>query len=280
MNTMEFQSAAWPGSTDVSAWWLVLVKISQVFGAIFRATILAGLYPFAVADGACQRLVTTPTGSALAHARAAWLHRWSRIARRVLGLRLNQRGFSPVSGIVVANRTSLLDAILLAAVRPCVFVAGAEVRRWPIVGVLARLGGTLFVDRRRWNDSARINFMIQRAVQRRLLVVIFPECGSSDGTTTLRAFGSALFQPAVELGCTLTAAAISYRSERGDDSRTPAFAPNARFLTQVAHLLTRCRARAVIAFGGPTFHHGDRKHLAKQLRGEVRDLKFHAAQPA
>jgi 1-acyl-sn-glycerol-3-phosphate acyltransferase len=280
MNTMDFQSAAWLRSTDVSAWWQGLVKIRQGFRAILGATILAGLYPFAVADAACQRLVTTPTGSALAHARTAWLHRWSRIARRVLGLHLHQRGFTPVSGIVVANHTSLLDAILLAAVHPCVFVAGAEVRRWPIVGVLARLGGTLFVDCQRWNDTARVNFMIQRAVQRRLFVVIFPECGSSDGTTTLRAFASALFQPATEIGCTLTAAAISYRSERGYDSRTPAFAPNARFLNQVAHLLTRCRACAVIAFGGPTFHHGDRKHLARQLRGEVRALKFLAARRA
>jgi 1-acyl-sn-glycerol-3-phosphate acyltransferase len=280
MNTIEFQSAAWPGSTDVSGLRLVLAKIGRVFRAILRTTILAGLYPFAVGDAAWQWLVTTPTGSALAHSRAAWLHRWSRIARRVLGLRLNQRGFTPVSGIVVANDSSLLDAILLAAARPCVFVAGAEVRRWPIVGVLARLGGTLFVDRRQWNDTARINFMIQRAVQRRLLVVIFPECGSSDGAPTPRGFASALFQPAAELGCTLTAAAIGYRCERVDDRRTPAFAPNARFLTQVAHLLTRCRARAVLAFGGPTFHHGDRKHLARQLHGEVRALKFLAAQPA
>ena len=279
MNTMEFQSAALPRTIDGSSAWLVMVRMGQAVRAILRATVLAVLYPLALADAAWQRLVVTPNGSALAHARAAWLHRWSRIARRVLGLRLDQRGFTPVSGIVVANHTSLLDAILLAAVRPCVFVAGAEVRRWPIVGMLARLGGTLFVDPHRRNDTARINFMIQRAVQRRLLVVIFPECGGSDGIT-LRAFTTTLFQPAAELGCTLTAAAVNYHVASQSENEAPLFEQKTGFLRQLAHLVTRRRSRAVVSFSPPRFRRGDRKQLARQLRGEVLDLKLRHALPA
>ena len=279
MNTIEFPSAEWPRSTEVWALWLALLRAGQAVRAILRATVLAVLFPMAVADAAWQRLVTTPTGTALAHARAGWLHRWCRIARRVLGLRMDRRGFIPVFGIVVANHTSVLDAILLAAVRPCVFVAGAEVRRWPIVGLLARLGGTLFVDPQRRNDTARINFMIQRAVQRRLLVVIFPECRGTDGTM-LRAFTSALFQPAAELGCPLTAAAINYCVDCDSGHSTPLFSQKTRGLSQLAHLLMRCRLRAVIAFSAPTFHRGDRKQLARQLRGEVLDLKLRTAHAA
>ena len=234
---------------------------------------------FAIVDAAIVRLVTEPTGTRLAHARAAWLHRWSRIVRRVLGLRLDQRGFIPASGIVVANHTSLLDAILLAAVRPCVFVAGAEVRRWPIIGLLARLGGTLFVDRHRRNDVSRVNFLIQRAVQRRLLVVIFPECGGSDGTT-LRAFTTALFQPAAEIGCTLTAAAINYHAACDPENQAPLFAQRTHFFRQLAHLVTRHRARAVVSFSAPRFRRGDRKQLARQLRGEILDLKLRHTLPA
>ncbi len=276
MNAIEFPSVALPRTTVGLSIWLGLARTGQIVRAILCAGVLGLLYPFAVADAAWQRLVTTPNGSALAHARAAWLHRWSRIARWVLGLRMDRRGFTPVSGIVVANHTSVLDAILLAAVRPCVFVAGAEVRRWPVVGVLAQLGGTLFVDPHRRNDIVRINFMIQRAVQRRLLVVTFPECRGTDGTT-LRAFTSALFQPAAELGCTLTAAAINYRVESDRAHSTPLFSQKTRGLSQLTHLLTRCRARAVVAFSAPTFRRGDRKQLARQLRGEVLDLKLRAA---
>ena len=279
MNAAVVQSRAALGGGESDLPWLTLEKIAPAVRVVFRAAILAMLYPLALADAAWQRLVTTPTGTALAHARAAWLHRWSRIARWVLELRLEQRGFTPVSGIVVVNHTSVLDAILLAAVRPCVFVAGAEVRRWPIVGLLARLGGTLFVDPSRRNDTARINFMIQRAVQRRLLVVIFPECGGTDGTT-LRAFTSALFQPAAELGCTLTAAAITYRVEGARAHSTPPLSQKTRGLSVLAHLLTRCRARAVVAFSAPTFRRGDRKQLARQLRGKVLDLKLRTAHAA
>jgi hypothetical protein len=214
---------------------LAIERMMGWLWVLIRMGVLAVLYPIALADAAHVRLVTTPTGSALAHARAAWMHRWCRVVRCVLGIRLEQRGYTPVSGIVVADRGSVLEAILLAAVRPCVFVAGAEARRWPIVGWLARLGGVLFVDPARRADTARINFMIQRAVQRRLLVVIFPECRG--------AFGSALFQPAAELGCTLTAAAVVHRG-----------------------------ARSVVAFSPPTFHRGDRKELARQLRVEVASL--------
>jgi len=95
---------------------------------------------FAVADAILTRIVAAPTAIALAHARAAWLHRWSRAARWVLGVRFEQRGVMPPSGIVTANYSCFLDAILLAAVGPCVFVAGAEVRRWPLIGILARQG--------------------------------------------------------------------------------------------------------------------------------------------
>jgi len=240
-----------------------------------RAVALLGIWLLAIVDVALVRLMTEPTGARLAHARATWLHRWSRIARRALGLRLEVRGFSPVSGIVVANHSGLIDALLLAAVRPCVFVAGAEVACWPFVGLIARLGGTLFVDRRRRRDVVRVNFMIQRAVQRRLLVVVFPGCGSSDGST-LRTFTSALFQPAAELGCTLTASAIDCRAE---DGRAPLFAQETDFVSQLAHLITRTRAHASIAFSSPAFRRGDRKHLARLLRSEVLALKLRRAQP-
>jgi 1-acyl-sn-glycerol-3-phosphate acyltransferase len=279
MKTMDFLAVTLPGIAAASTLPLLLVETGQLARAILRAAVLAILYPFALTDAAWQRVVAPPNGNALARTRAAWLHRWSRIARRVLGLRIDQRGFTPVSGIVFANHASLLDAILLAAIRPCVFVAGAEVRRWPVVGVLARLGGTLFVDPSRRNDTARINFMIQRAVQRRLLVVIFPECRGTDGGT-LRDFTPALFQPAAELGCTLTAAAINYRVECDHAPSTPLFSLKTRGLSQFAHLLARCRAGAVIAFSAPTFRRGDRKQLARQLRGEVLDLKLRTAHAA
>jgi hypothetical protein len=155
---------------------------------------------------------------------------------------LLRRGFTPVSGIIVSNRNSLVDAILVASIQPCVLVVGVEVRRWLIIGFLAQLSGALFVRSTRFSDVPRINFMIQRTVHRRLLVVMFPGCGDSDGRPS-QTFTSTLFQPAIELGCTLTAASSSHRN-----------------------------GRAVIAFSSPKFRRGNRKDLAHQLWHEVASL--------
>src|SRR4030095_4091831 len=109
-----------------------------------RGATLAALYPLALADAVWLHVVTTPTGTAFAHAHAAWLHRWCRIVCRVLGLRVTQSGFTPVAGMGGADDSSVIGAVLLSATRPCVFVVGDQVKRWPVVGLLARLGGTLF----------------------------------------------------------------------------------------------------------------------------------------
>ena len=248
--------------------WELSVRLSFALLRTLGFSIIAAL---AVADAILTRIVAVPTAVALAHARATWIHRWSRAARWVLGVRMEQRGVMPASGIITAKYTCFLDAILLAAVRPCVFVAGAEVRRRPVIGLLARLGGTLFVDRRRHNDVARVNFLIERALRRRLLVVIFPECGGH-GDGRLGPFATALFQPAVELGCSVTGAAFIYQSFRNGESVRKGHSQGGGLFRQFAHVVSRWRHRAVGAFCGPSFHHGNRKQLASQLRMETLDL--------
>ncbi len=81
------------------------------------------------------------------HARAAWLHRWSWFACRVIGIRITIRGSMPPSGLLVSNHLTYLDVLVLSSIRPCVFVAKREVVGWPFFGWLARAAGTIFVDR-------------------------------------------------------------------------------------------------------------------------------------
>jgi 1-acyl-sn-glycerol-3-phosphate acyltransferase len=234
-----------------------------------NALILAALFPLALADAAWVRLVTTRTGCALAHARAAWLHRWCRIAARVLGLRVDQRGFTPVSGMLVGEDSSLQGVVALGATRPCVFVAGDEVKRWPLIGTLAELGGTLFIDSKRRQDAARINFMIERAISRRLVVVVFPGCGPAASR-----FASALLQPAAALRCTLTAAAIQWNRIGDPTTPTRHVVPvGGALFPRCRHFLAHSNARATITFGPPAFRRGDRKELARQLRCEVIRLR-------
>jgi len=239
--------------------------------ALLRTLAFLFIAALAVADAIVTRIVAVPTGVGLAHARAKWLHRWSRAALMVIWVRLEQRGVMPPSGIITARYSFFFDAILLASIRPCVFVAGAEVRRWPALGLLAQLGGTVFVNPRRRNDLARVNFLIGRALRRRLPVIIFHECGNPAGSL-LRPFASALLQPAVELRCSLAAAAFAHQTRRDGESAPIGITHKGGLLGQFAQLVGRWRPLAIAAFHGPVFHHGDRKQLASQLRIETREL--------
>ncbi len=81
------------------------------------------------------------------HTRAAWLHRWARVALYLLGTRVECHGTIPRSGLLVSNHLSYLDIIVFSSIQPCLFVAKSEVARWPLFGWLARAAGSVFVNR-------------------------------------------------------------------------------------------------------------------------------------
>ncbi len=75
---------------------------------------------------------------------------------RLLGVRVTVHG-PPVAGqggLLVANHVSWLDIPVLSSILPVSFVAKAEVAGWGMVGTLARLQRTVFVDRTRRSATA------------------------------------------------------------------------------------------------------------------------------
>ncbi|MGW4726386.1 lysophospholipid acyltransferase family protein [Streptomyces sp. NPDC004291] len=144
-------------------------------------------------------------------ARLALVRLWTRTVVRALGVRVRYEG-TPATGplLVVANHVSWLDVPLLAAVLPARTVAKAEVRRWPVLGVLAALGGTLFIERDRLRalpGTVRAMAGILAAGGR---VAVFPEgstwCGRERGR-----FRPAAFQAALDAGCAVQPVRIDYR---------------------------------------------------------------------
>ncbi|MEO8352653.1 MAG: 1-acyl-sn-glycerol-3-phosphate acyltransferase [Chthoniobacteraceae bacterium] len=254
-------AALWPSHLVASLhaallrWWRRLCGLGR--GAL-RVMCLGVVLVMAIADAAIVRLTTNPTATALARSRTAWFHRWSVVACWVLGLQIERHGFTPVSGLVVVDDLSLIDALLIASVAPFVFVVDMDVRQRPIIGWVARLAGALFRDRRRRSDLVRINFMIERALKRRQLVVVFRTCNWLRGPA-LNGFPSALLQPAVKAQCSLTATVV--RNKHADSRNT------------AARLLMQPLSRVAIAFQPPAYHHGDRKQLAAQIWREVQALE-------
>src|SRR5690348_10218965 len=146
---------------------------------------------------------------------------WSAGLLSVLCIRLRYRGFTPTSetsrAMLAANHVSWLDVYSINSVCPARFVAKSEIRSWPLLGWLGRNAGTLFIERTKRSDTARINEHIGNALTIGDRVAIFPEGTTSDGTM-LRHFHASLLQPAVTVAATLYPVAIRYTDTAGKTS--------------------------------------------------------------
>jgi 1-acyl-sn-glycerol-3-phosphate acyltransferase len=112
---------------------------------------------------------------------------WLSLAR-IIRLGISVRGHPPDRGpaLLVANHISWLDVIALGAVVEAAFIAKSEVARWPLIGLLARTGRTLFIDRSRRTDTARAVAAIRARFAAGEMLVLFAEGTSSDGHRVLR----------------------------------------------------------------------------------------------
>src|SRR5207247_3767973 len=186
------------------------------------------------------------------HARAEWLHRWSRFASRVVGIRMTTIGSMPRSGLLVCNHLSYLDVIVLSSIRPCVFVAKGDVAAWPLFGWLARAAGTIFVDRERRLSSPAVLNRVRRAISGGLLVVVFPEGTSSDGSTVLP-FKSALLESAVQLKCPVASASVQYALDDGSVADEVCYWRDMTLVPHLLHLFFKREIRSRCSFSLPNF---------------------------
>ncbi|MEO0569743.1 MAG: lysophospholipid acyltransferase family protein [Pseudomonadota bacterium] len=115
-----------------------------------------------------------------------------RTSLAIMGLRIKTSG-TPINtdGAVVSNHCSWLDILVLNSPQKVVFVSKAEVSGWPGVGFLARLVGTIFIQRDRKQAKAQQN-LLREALRSGRKLLFFPEGTSTDGLRVLP-FKSTLF---------------------------------------------------------------------------------------
>ncbi len=205
--------------------------------------------------------------------RALWMQRHARRLLRVLGVRPVYHGEPPKNGVLVSNHLGYLDILVYAARAPAVFVSKAEVAHWPLLGRLARLGGTLFIQRGRRADVARVAAEMVPVVEAGVVVAFFPE-GTSSGGEGVLPFHAGLLAPVVECRWRVTPAAIRYRlaEGEGDAAEAVAYWGEARFVPHLLGLLGKRWVEAEVCYGTPQTPGADRRELAARLHTEVSRL--------
>jgi lyso-ornithine lipid O-acyltransferase len=201
------------------------------------------------------------------------LHRWSRRTLPRMGIRVEVMGAFPGAGLIASNHLSYLDILVYSAVAPCAFVAKREIRAWPAVGWIATLACTIYVDRSRRSETHTIQPEIESALARDLRLFLFPEGTSSDGSRVLP-FHSSLFQPAVDLQVSVSAASIEYCIPDGVAAAEACYFGTMKLLPHLLNLMGKHSVIAKINFSSNSFLFTDRKQASIKMHEEVERLRF------
>lgn len=213
-----------------------------------------------------------------APARGWLVRRWARGVPRTFGVRVTVRvhPYAPGSGgeLVVANHISWLDIPLVASVLPGRMLAKSEVGRWPLLGRLAGLGSTLFIDRDRLRALPGAVDTVAAALRAGSRVVAFPEGSTWCGRGSGGVFRPAVFQAAIDAEVSVRPVRITYGTAGavafvGDDPLAASLwrVVRAAGLTAEVDVLAPIPAGArafVPASGGP-----GRRALARAARAAV-----------
>ncbi|MBY6242079.1 1-acyl-sn-glycerol-3-phosphate acyltransferase [Methylosinus sp. Sm6] len=199
----------------------------------------------------------------------------------IIGIEVREEGRPPDAAprFVVANHVSWTDIIALASRYPLVFLAKREVALWPVLGFLARLQGTIFVDRSNRRAIPIVNAALAERLGRGEDVVIFAEGTSSDGSGVLK-FNASHFAMLTGLGedgaaPVLAPAAIIYAAKKakGDGRFDVGWYGDMTFLPHLWSLMKRGGAKCHILWGEAVDPRaGDRKALAQATEQRVRAL--------
>ena len=136
---------------------------------------------------------------------------WARWACAILGIRIRKTGLDriPPGAFVVANHCSYLDILVLGSLCPAVFVAKKEVESWLLIGPLARLAGTVFVNRTSRMEIISAMDEIVNRLSSGISVILFPEGTTNNGIDML-AFKSSFFKAAADGKCSVVPVSLVY----------------------------------------------------------------------
>jgi len=243
------------------------------FGLLRAVARMAGLVLFTLAIVLAWGLVALwPWDRARrARLRRGVSRRWAQTMCWVLGGRVDVQGELPAGpGFLITNHTGYLDIPVLMSLTGCRFVSKSEVARWPAIGLLARKGGTLFVNRGNKGRDADVTLDgMARALEDGDLVVFFPEGTTGTGERILP-FRSGLLSLPARDGHPVWPAALVYETDmRGVDTGLALAWSNGQSLLPHVWRLVCLPGFSVRVASGHAVEATHRKTLARSLQHRV-----------
>jgi 1-acyl-sn-glycerol-3-phosphate acyltransferase len=219
-------------------------------------------------------VATLPWRAARRRVQRAVFRFWSRTLCRLVGARIALRGEAPEPPcLLVTNHLSYIDVLVLATALPARFVAKAEIRRWPLVGIISRSVDTLYVDRGSRLDAARVGREMAEGLARGDAIVLFPE-GTSTHGHSVTPFKPPLLAPAAAAALPVHYGALRYATPAAEPPAhlTVCWWDDMPFAGHFWRMIQMSGFEAEIAFGPEPVADPDRKTLARVLHQRVTEI--------
>ncbi|MCL5237273.1 MAG: 1-acyl-sn-glycerol-3-phosphate acyltransferase [Nitrospirae bacterium] len=141
---------------------------------------------------------------------------WARSCCSVLGIYITPTGTYDRDKIffIISNHCSYIDILVIGSIMPSVFISKKEVDSWPLLGSLARLAGTIFVNRESKTASVKALEEIQERLRNGISVVAFPEGTTNDGLH-IKAFKSTFFKAPINTKSPILPISLIYSGLNG-----------------------------------------------------------------
>jgi 1-acyl-sn-glycerol-3-phosphate acyltransferase len=204
--------------------------------------------------------------------RQAYVRAWARWLLEVLGVHLDViddrpqiAGDGAVPRLVVANHRSTLDILVMLDLFGGELLARKDMETWPLIGLLARRAGTLFVDRESPASGASAVRRMRQRLRERATLCVFPE-GTTFSGDEVRPFHRGAFVAIAREHGEVFPVGLAYRQAEAIYGDEPAMAHMKRIVA------TR-RFQVCVAIGAP--RRADSLSitaLADQLRADVQSL--------
>lgn len=175
----------------------VLHLLIHVVGAIFTTTFL---YPFMDESG-----------------RKRYVQKWSKKLLDIchVSVKINNAELLSHRALIVSNHISWLDIFLIYSVTHGHFIAKADMANWPMIGLLSRKVGTLFLER---NSTRQLKNTLETLVWKlkaRERVIFFPE-GTTSKQGEMLPFHPNLFEGAIHAALPVQPFALKYVNRQGE----------------------------------------------------------------
>lgn len=196
---------------------------------------------------------------------------WFQLLHYVLGIKATHAG-NPADGpvLLASNHVSWVDVLVLGTRIGPNFVSKSEVAGWPVMGWLARCGGTLFIERGRHDSAQRISDEMTWRLKRSQKLLFFPEGTTTDGRN-VRRFKQRLFKPALRVGAAIQPVTLCYTlQEEGWDPVQ--YIDDVSFMKTIVGICRR-RGTEVAVKWGSAFQatHSDARQVAERAEKVVRE---------